>query len=168
MKKPLGHSGHMVNERIYCDVEQQFGVRIPLHWLADTSGRAGTRVAFVSPESVMGFQANVNVIAQYVPPLTRDEYLTLSRLQLKLAARATELPVDEPDQKSSVFHVFEWTNNQAPIPVRVRQQIFFSDRKAFVVTATALESNFEEYRATFQSVFDSFKVEDERGKVMPA
>lgn len=158
----------MSKERTYTDFEGLFDLRIPFNWLADASGRVGTRVAFVAPEPILGFQANVNVIAQFMPPLTRDEFLTLSRLQHKASACTPALLIDEPAQNPLESHVFEWTNNQAPIPVRVRQQIFFSDRKAFVLTATALESNFEQYRPTFQSIFDSFNVKDERGNDMPA
>ncbi|QDU94345.1 hypothetical protein [Lignipirellula cremea] len=73
--------------RRFEDPEKLYQLSISSDWLADTSGRSGARVAFGAPDAVMGFQANVNVVMQHVPPLTQEEFLTLSRLQLKVASR---------------------------------------------------------------------------------
>ena len=150
--------------RTYTDVESLFELEVPADWLADTSGQVGTRVAFISPNTETGFQANVNVVVNHIPPLTNDEFLTLSRLQLKQMARLAKLPVDEPCGERPGTHVFEWVNNQAPVPLTIRQQVFFSHNKAFILSATALASNFDDHRRTFQSIFFSFQTRDSDGR----
>jgi len=145
-------------QRIYTDVESLFELQVPSDWLANTSGQTGTRIAIISPKVVNGFQANVNVVLNHVPPLTDDEFLTLSRLQLKQLAGQATLPVDGPSVECPGAHVFEWTNNQTPFPLTIRQQVSFSKNKAFILTATALESNFDDYRTAFQSIFSSFRM----------
>lgn len=94
--------------RVYEDIEGLFRIQVPGDWLADSSGELGVRVAFACPEAYQGFQANVNVGVNYLPPLTQDEFLTLSRLQLKQLSRAASLPVDEAADQRPGSHVFEW------------------------------------------------------------
>jgi hypothetical protein len=147
--------------RHYTDPEDLFRLEIPADWLAQYGDQGGLRVVFLSPEVVQGFQANVNVVVNHVPPLTLDEFLILSRLQLKQLSGQSTLPVDQPagDRPNghSKAHVFEWTNPRAPIPLTARQLVLFSPPKALILTATALAHTFDQHRPTFEQIFRTFK-----------
>jgi len=144
--------------RKYDDIEDLFTLETPDEWLVDVSGQAGCRVSFLCPNEISGFSANVNVVVEHLPPLTHQEFVVSCRLQLKQASGRAQLPIDEMSQTRTDAHVFEWTNWQTPMELHLKQQLFFSSSKAFVVTGTALLSNFEEYRTTFNQILDSFQV----------
>lgn len=142
--------------RSYSDPAGAFALELPADWLLEPLEQGPLRMACVAPESVQGFAANVNVGVHLLAPLTPDEYLLLCRLQLRQLSGLRELPVDAPAEPPA--HWFEWANPRAPLPLRVRQLATFGPRHALVVTATALERNFEDYRPTFDDVFASFRV----------
>ena len=98
---------HSQTIRPYTDIKNLFELQVPSDWLADTSGQMGTRVAFLSPDVEAGFQANVNVVVSHLSPLTREEFLAFSRLQLKQLSGEAKLPVDEScdDQLGTNSHV---------------------------------------------------------------
>jgi len=144
--------------RIYPDPEGQFKVEVPNEWLLDASGQAGVRVAFVSPHQQSEFRANVNVVVQHVPPLTKEEYVLLTRLQLKQLSQQASLNRDE--LLDSGAYVFDWINHQSPVPVWVRQQVFFSTSKAFTLTATCILGQEKELVATFDSILNSFEIDE--------
>lgn len=145
--------------RPYSDIEQLFDLSVPFDWLTDASEEMGLRVAFFSPdatETPHDFRANVNVVVQHVPPLNQAEYLTLTRLQLKQVSRKASLPKDESVGETG-SHIFEWVNNHTPMPLWIRQQVFFSESKAFILTATCLENQTEQLQESFAIFFDSFQ-----------
>lgn len=150
----------MLSLQTYTDPQELFELQVPVDWLQDASGQMGTRVVFMSPQIDSGFKANVNVMINQIAPLTRDEFLILSRLQLKMASGAAKLPIDQAAEQPPGTHVFEWINKQAPIRLRVRQQVFFAGERAFVLSATAPAVNFKTYLDTFESIFRAFRVKD--------
>jgi hypothetical protein len=133
-----------------------YSLPVPPGWFADRSGREGSSVVLFSPTVEDNFRANVNVVIQDLAPLTQDKYLTLSRLQLRKLSNMPTLPVDEPSQRFSGGHVFEWVTWEAPTPVRGRQLIAFRDGKAFVVTAMATAASFDRHKPIFDAVLESF------------
>ena len=135
-----------------------FSLPVPSGWSADRSGREGSSVVIFSPTVEDNFRANVNVVVQDLAPLAQEEYLTLSRLQLRKLSNMATLPVDEPFQRLPGGHVFEWVTWEAPIPVRGRQLVAFRDDKAFIVTAMATAGSFERHKPTFDAVLESFSL----------
>ena len=150
-----------MESRVYPDPEGLFQVEVPNTWLADTSGQGGLRVAFLSPEEEADFRPSVNVVTQHVPPLTIEEYVQLARLQLKQLSQSESLLRD--NLADSGAQVFDWINHQAPMPLWVRQQLYFGGNKAFVLSATCLQGQRDDVIATFESILASFKVIDKNG-----
>jgi hypothetical protein len=151
----------MLDEQLsqsFADPAAPFSLHVPPGWTADRSGREGSSVALFSPTVEDNFRANVNVVVQNLAPLTQEEYLTLSRLQLRKLSNTASLPVDESWHRLPGGHVFEWVTWEAPIPVRGRQLIVFRDGKAFIVTAMATAGSFERHKAVFDAVMESFEL----------
>jgi hypothetical protein len=99
-----------------------------------------------APEVDDNFRANVNVIVQELAPWTPEEYVTISRLQLKKLSNLAALPVDGPAPRLPGSWLLEWTTWEAPIPVRGRQLLAFRAGRAFVLTATATAASFARHR----------------------
>ena len=144
--------------RVFTDPGARFSLRIPEDWLVDTFGQQGSSVILYHPRVGSDFRTNVNVLVQPLAPLSTEEYLTLSRLQIRKLTGFAELPADAPAGGRADAHVFEWMTNQAPTPVRVRQLVVFSEESAFVISATASLEEFEAHRGAFDGIFDSFEL----------
>lgn len=148
---------NMQQPNVFMDPAEHFSLRVPEGWSADTSGQQGESVVLFGPTVDDDFRANVNVIVQEIAPWTPEEYVTLSRLQLKKLSNLATLPVDEPAPRLPGGWVLEWTTWEAPIPVRGRQLIAFRAGRAFVVTGTATAASFARHEPLFRAVFDSFQ-----------
>lgn len=157
----ISHDSNGSAPRVFIDPALGFRVRVPDEWLVDTSGQHGTKVIFYQPDIDDGFRANVNVIVHDLGPLSPDEYLTLSRLQLKQITGFPRLPTDGPTDTPVNAHIFEWMTDWATPAVRVRQMVAFAGSSAITVTATASLDRFENHRAEFDQVFYSFRLSDE-------
>ena len=139
--------------RVYPDPQGFFCVQMPHNWRAEKSEGL---VEFLAPEKIDGVRPNFSVMAQHVPPLTMEEYITFTRLEGKQLAQKEFLDRDE--SLDSNTHVFEWLNQLAPIVTWQRCQLFFGkNQKVFSVTAACLPhlSN-----KIFDSIFDSFESDE--------
>ncbi|MCE9544178.1 MAG: hypothetical protein K8T25_01445 [Planctomycetia bacterium] len=142
----------------FVEPEGRFSFRVPQGWAIDPSGQRGARIIVFAPDVDENFRANVNIVLQSLSPLTRDEYLTASRLQIRKMNNLATLPVDEPAPHFPGWHVLEWTTREAPSPIRVRQLIAFAGSEVFVVTAMATAASFDHYESVFRVLLDSFQV----------
>lgn len=150
------HDSNGSEPRVFVDPDIGFSLKIPKGWLVDTSGQRGSKVILYHPDVEEDFRANINVLIHELGPLTADEYLTLSRLQVKQLTGFAQLPTDAASTDRPDTHIFEWMTDRATPPIRVRQVVVFSESRAVTVTATALLDRFENYRAEFGQVLDSF------------
>jgi hypothetical protein len=150
-----------IEKRRFVDKETLFSLDVPDGWLIDTSGQRGSKVLLLDPQSEDKFRANVNVVVQNLDPLTAEEFLTLSRLQLKQLSGRSELDLDAPAEQPRGGRVFEYTVQRpqiAPIPLKVRQVIYVDKEQAYIVTGTATLARFEFHCKDIESVLESFQV----------
>jgi hypothetical protein len=144
--------------QVFVDRDGSFSLSAPPQWVIDTRGQAGTAVVVHERANASSFAANVNVIVQQLRGLSSDEFLTLSRLQLKHLTGQPRLQVDAPAAHSPGGHLFEWSAPFGAGMLHGRQLIVITQDKAFVVTATAPAATFDAYRAEFDSILDSFQL----------
>jgi len=152
------HDSNGSEPRVFVDPDTGFSVKIPKGWLVDTSGQRGSKVILYHPTAEEGFRANINVLVHDLAPLTPEEYLTLSRLQLKQLTGFAQLPTDASATDRPDAHIFEWMTDRPTPPVRVRQLVVFAESRAITISATASLDRFESYRAEFDQVLDSFSL----------
>ncbi len=148
---------HEQTPKIFVDPDEGFSLHVPEAWMVDTSGQQGSRVVLYGPTVEDTFRANVNVVVQDLAPLSPDEFVSLSRLQLKKLSNMATLPVDEPSPRLAGGHVLEWTTWEAPIPIRGRQLLAFNADQAYIVTALASADSFPLHEPILQAVLDSFE-----------
>ena len=142
---------------VYIDPGGKFSFCVPHDWAVDPTGQRGACVFTFGPNIDDGFRANVNIVVQPLSPLTHDEYLTLSRLQIRKMGNLARLAVDEPALRFPGGRVLEWTALEASPPIRTRQLIAFAGPEVFVVTAMATAASLDRYEPLFQVMMDSFR-----------
>ena len=145
------------NARVFVEPTERFSLSVPEGWLLDTSGQQGSRVVLFAPGVEDSFRANVNVVVQDLTPLSRDEYITLGRLQLKKLSNLAALEVDQPASGPLGGHWLGWSTWEAPIPIRARQLVVFREQQAFVITAMSSSASFPGYELLFRDILESFK-----------
>ena len=151
-------NGNTTDPRVYLDPETLFSLKVPKGWLMDTSGQQGSRLILLHPVAEYNFRTNINVVVSHNPALTKEEYIVLSRLQLKQMAGCRALEVDESTSLPPDGHVFEWTVQVPPVPVKGRLVILFDANKVYVATGTALLPQFETHRREIEFALQSFRV----------
>jgi hypothetical protein len=142
----------------YADAESGFAVGVPGGWRIDTNGLMGSRLLLFAPNAAPDFQPNVNVTMQDLAGVTPEDFLTVTRIQLKQFAGTPNLDVDAPTGDAFGGHVFEWTTRRPPFPLHGRQVATFAAGRVYVVTATAKAEQFDQLRPAFEEVMASFEV----------
>ena len=90
--------------------------------------------------------------------MTVDEYLTLSRLQIKALGENGTMVRDAPLGPTGGGHVFEFISYVGPTPIQCRQLILFQTGRAFVVTALTSAHQYEDYRRRLEKALDSVTI----------
>jgi hypothetical protein len=139
--------------------QTHLSIDVPPGWLVDASGKSGTLFYLWLPPMSGGFSPNVNIIVQPLGALTRDEWLTLSRLQIRQQAGATALSADEASPNSLPSNVVEWLGPPAPVRLWFRQRILWLTDAAVVLTATAPAAAFEGLRPVLAATLESARLE---------
>lgn len=143
----------------YMDVSGFFSLTVPADWLAETAGQPSGNVIFLLPKMMGSFRANLNISVQPLAPLSREEFITLSRLQLKHFSGNCGLSRDESLCGLEPAHLFEWvTAHLPPTPVHGRQLLYFDHLRAYVLTAMAAVDQFESFRPEFEAALSSFRL----------
>lgn len=143
----------------YADPETLFTVQVPPGWALDTSGQSGARAILYHPEVWSGFRSNVNIVVQPLGALTSDEFLTLTRLQIKQLTGQQHPERDTPSTEPPGGWVIEYAANfGASAALRVRQDIHCSAGRVFVLTATAPDENFARCASAFHQILHSFRL----------
>src|SRR5262249_58042694 len=107
----------------------------------------------IDPSSPGPFWPNINLVVQDLGKLTTEEFVTLTRLQLKALGDNAVAERDEP--MGPAGHLFEFLAHAGPVPTRCLQHVFFHLRRAYILTAVAASQQFEAYRERFESSFRS-------------
>jgi hypothetical protein len=151
-------SGDSAGEkRVYVDWQTLFSLEIPTGWFADTSKQQGTSVVLLHPSIEQEFRPNVNVMVHRKGALTLQEYLTLSRLQIKHLTDGINPSVDAAVAEPLSGHSLEWCAEFGQVPMKMLQRIVEGQDNFYVATATAPLARFEFYRGVFESVLNSLK-----------
>jgi hypothetical protein len=113
------------------------------------------RFAILDPDGPGPNWPTIKVVVQDLGKLTTDEYLTLSRLQMKAAGDSMVVERDEPIGQPGGAHCFEFLAYAGTQPLRCRQLILFHGRRAFVVSALTPSHQFDAYRARLERALGS-------------
>jgi hypothetical protein len=144
----------------YADADSGFIVGVPAGWRLDSTGVMGSRLVMFAPSAPGDFQANVNITLQDLASVTADEFVTVTRIQLKQFAGSPSLDVDEPRGEAGAGHVFAWTTHRGAVPVRGHQVLNFRAGRCYALTLSARPEQFEQLRPEFEAILGSFQLTD--------
>ncbi len=140
-----------------CDNGALLLIEAPEGWLMSPPAPPA-RLSLLDPTSPGPLRPNINVVAQDLGKMTGEEYLTLTRLQLKGMGENATVERDEPigrQSGESASHLFEFVAQVGPMTVRCRQLILLHGGSAYIITALAPALQFEAYRARFERALTS-------------
>jgi hypothetical protein len=154
----------------YCQVDKDawtsmdqsdFALSHPAGWSLDQSGQAGTKFILFTGQSNSGFRDNVNLIIQDLKGsgFDLDKYVTLSEGQVKTLITNSQI-IESKRVKSELgeFQEVIFTGDQGVFNLKWRQRYWLKGEKAFVLTFTASQATYDQYKQISQKLFDSFHV----------
>jgi hypothetical protein len=133
-----------------CDNGALLLIRPPEGWLMSPP-QAPARLLLIDAAAPGPFRANINVVVQNLGQMTPEEWLTLTRLQLKSMGEKVTIERDEALGKRPGGHIFDYTAQFGPVSVRCLQLILLQGSAAHVITALAPADQFEAYRSRLES-----------------
>lgn len=141
-----------------------FKFSYPVTWRVDESGSFGTLVSVANPVSDVDgenkFAANINIVTEAAANVSLDEYLSASKEVLKKSFTDYNLAAErkvEVGGKPAVL--LEASYNMGVYPLHNMQLMLVDSGKAYVITATTLDSTWDNYKDVFEGSLLSFTLQ---------
>lgn len=146
-----------VEPNAYVNSNNHFSINPPAGWSTDTSGSFGTSVIFYGPTD-SNFRINMNVIAGSTSQ-GLSAFVSSTKSQLAQGLNNYRL-VSEGAETIGGVDAYELVNNftQGAYNIKDRQDILVQNQEAYVITSTALQSNYDTYSPAFGESVQTFKV----------
>jgi len=131
----------------------------------DESGQMGTKfIIFAKLESPEdAFRENVNLIVQDLKgmDLNLDKYTQLSEEQVKTMVTNSKL-IESKRIKTDKdeYHIINYTGDQGMYHLHFEQWYRVLNDKAYVLTFTAEQSQYERYQSFCETVMNSFRIKE--------
>ena len=140
-----------------------YSIDYPKDWELDESGQMGTSVIIISPLSSQKdqFRENVTVIAQDLTGYNVDlnEYVSISESQIK--AMITNAKIIESKRvkiQDLSYHKIVYTGKQGVYSLKFAQYYYVVGDKAYVLTLTCENTQFDDYQLIGEKILNSFKL----------
>jgi hypothetical protein len=142
----------------YVSHKHGFSIVPPDGWIVDESGAFGTAVTFygpVMPET--GGRVNMNIIVE-TTNVTLEEYVSYINSQLTSVFEDYRLVSEGGRIIAYALRGYELVGvfTQGTHKFRNKQVIMVEEGKAFVITLTALSTNYDTYLPTFEGSLQTF------------
>ena len=141
--------------------EEQYQLKYPSDWTVDLSGKIGTSFIFFSPSSDEAdkFSENVNLLIQDLSAfdVTLDQYVKVSEGQVEsVITDGKILMSDRKEKNEQEYQRIIYTGKQGEFNLKFEQYYWVIDEKAYVLTLTCEEDEFENYQETGETILNSF------------
>lgn len=136
--------------------KDNYTINYPESWDLDISGQMNTSLLLFSKPSSNNddFRENVNIIIQKLGYKNIDiqEYAEISINQIKSSGKILK------NKLINNKYVIEWKAFINQRNLKFKQYYFVKNRKAYVVTFTAKENEYDNYIREANQILDSFKL----------
>ena len=141
-----------------------FSIVPPIRWAVDESGSSGTLVLFSNPvaddDQGNRLVASINVVTEEAKQTDIKKYLATSKESLaKLFEEYTVVSEKSAGDSTGSGMLLEASYQMGVYKLHNLQLLQIVGDKAYVVTATALDSKWADYAAMFNETLASFKVQ---------
>lgn len=143
--------------------ENGYSIQYPSDWQLDNSGQMGTSFilfsALVSDKDQ--FKENVNLLVQDLTGynLDLDKYVEISENQIKTMVTDGNLILSNRLNKGGKeFQKTMYTGSQGIFKLKFEQYYWVIGNKAYVLTLTCEQSQFDAYKETGEKILESFNL----------
>lgn len=146
-----------VNPNPYVDSKNQFSINPPSGWTVDSSGAFGTVVILSGPTD-SNFRINMNIVVE-ATSLSLSDYVSAAKSQLSTGLTNYQL-VSETSTTIGGVAAYELVNKftQGSYSIEDKQDILVQNQKAYVITSTALQTNYATYQPAFDESVQTFNL----------
>ena len=143
--------------------ENNYSINYPENWELDKSGQMGTSFILFSPLSSEQdqFKENVNLLIQDIKGynLDLDKYVEISEDQIKTYITDGKIIESKKITTETLnFQKLVYTGRQGVFNLKFEQYFWVVGDKAFVLTLTCEESQFNNYQETGEMILNSFNL----------
>ena len=144
--------------------ENNYSIQYPNDWEVNKSGLMNTSFILLSQltSQTDQFRENVNLIIQDLKGLNidLDKYVVLSESQVKtMITDGNIISSDRVKNKEFEFQKVIYTGKQGIFELKFEQYYFIHNDKAYVLTLTCEENEFNTYKIIGEKILDSFSIE---------
>ena len=138
-----------------------YSIKFPKDWQLDTSGRNKTEFIILSKrEENDPFRENVNLIVQdlsnYIMNL--ESYVNLSKETIKKTPFSKVISSKEITNNNILYHEIIWKGYVSKKLLKFKQLYFINNNKAYSLTFTTQEKEFENYLPVGNKILNSFTI----------
>ncbi|WGK70015.1 hypothetical protein P0082_03915 [Candidatus Haliotispira prima] len=143
--------------------ENNYSISYPEDWELNNSGLMGTNFILLSPISSGQdrFRENVNLLMEDLTGLNLDldEYAEISESKIKtLRTDAKIIESKIITTKNLDYHRIIYTGKQGFFNLEFEQYVWVLEDKAYILTFTCEESQFDNYQAVREQILNSFNL----------
>ncbi len=152
-----------LEQTAYTNSKFGFKINAPKGWRTDESGQFGTLVFFFNnqtdKEGENQFTTNINVTSESVPGLDLDTYVAATKEMLPKLLQNYRSTEDRPvtTTAGSQARIIGGTFVQGVFHIKNIQLILIEDSRAYIVTATSLESAWDKHKDLLETSLLTFR-----------
>lgn len=139
--------------------DEKYLIKYPGTWEVDQSGQMGMSFALFSPLSFDRdqFRENVNLVIQDLTGHDMDltDFVNLSENQIQSMMQNGEILKSE---KSGDYYMMIYTGTMGKYQLKFSQRYWLIDNKAYILTLTAEQKEFDNYQGIGNQIMDSFQI----------
>lgn len=141
--------------------ESTYSIQYPDNWELNTEKSMGTSFIIFSEQtsSEDKFRENINLIIQNLEGynLNLDDYVAISEEQIsKMVTNGKIIDSKRSNKNNTEFQKVIFTGKQGLFQLKFVQYYFIKDEKAYVLTFTCEEIQYEKYIFITDQILDSF------------
>lgn len=141
--------------------ESTYSIQYPDNWELNTDRSMGTSFILFSEQtsSEDKFRENINLIIQNLEGynLNLDDYVALSEEQIsKMATNENSIESKRLNTNNTEFQKVIFTGKQGLFQLKFVQYYFIKDEKAYVLTFTCEEIQYEKYKSIGEEILERF------------
>jgi serine/threonine-protein kinase len=140
-----------------------FNFQYPADWDLDESGQMGTSFFLFSrlDSDSDDFKENINLLIQDVGAhqIDLDKFVKLSEDQIKrIVTHSNLIESKRVERDGQSYQMMNYTGDQGQFHLHHLQYYFVEDGKAYILTFTAEQDQFEKFKVTAEKILASFRV----------
>lgn len=143
--------------------ENNYSIHYPDNWELDQSKKNGMSFMVLSPAESENdkVRENVNLLIQDIPDgMSMDQYIQVSENQIKnIIPNSAILKSARQLSGEFEYHKISYTGNEGQTNYKFEQDIFVKKGKAYILTLTCEQSQFDKYQEVGEKILNSFRLE---------